>query len=297
VDDDPNTASRLWLEALYQSDGNPQSLYYLGLLASARGWSAATGEALSALADNAPGQAGVWNLLAKHESAAGNLPGYYKALCGLMKINPYDIHVASDWVIAAVLLRKEETRTILDVAKRTYDATEPADPWAGTAYAMALLRDKRPQMALEVMNRMTEINRRLPQRAIYMGAVLAAAGHKSEALDYFTRSEDFANNIFGEELALRRIWKGVALGELTSDEEKERILSMRKDLSAEAARLTTELQKQLKMRADPAETKRIFDQLKAQMDAQQHKPLPQEVLQLIQDSRQEANAPSPGVRP
>jgi tetratricopeptide (TPR) repeat protein len=297
VDDSPSNASRLWLDAIYKSDGNPQALYYLSLLSSAKGWTGATSQALSALADNAPGQAGVWNLLAKHESTAGNLPGYYKALCGLMKINPYDIHVASDWVIAAVLLRKEETNAILDVAKRTYDATEPADPWAGTAYSMSLLRDRRPQMALEVMNRMTESNRRLPQRAIYMGAVLAAAGHNAEALEYFSRSEEFGNNNFPEELALRRIWKGVAMGEATTDEEKERILSMRKDLTKESSIINADLKKQLSGRADPAEVSRILAQLKAQTSAQESTALPGEVQKMLQEARKEVQNPRPPAKP
>ena len=292
LDDEPAAANRIWLEAVYAVESNPQALYYLSLVASARGWTGATGRTLSALADSAPSQAGVWNLLAKHESSAGNLPGYYKALGGLMRINPYDIHVASDWVIASVLLRKGDSDEVINIAKRTYDATEPADPWAGTAYAMALLRQRRPQQALEIMNRMTESNRLLPQRAIYVGAILAAAGRKQEALEYFARSEKFKDNNFPEEIALRRIWKGVALGEATTAEESERLLSTRKDLRAESHRIEMELRDKLKKRANPAEVQQILSQLKAASEPP--KQAPPEVRQFMQELRAaDAKRPSP----
>jgi tetratricopeptide (TPR) repeat protein len=293
VDEDPPAAGRLWLDAIYKSQGNAQALYYLSLLSSAKGWDSATSQSLSALAESAPSQPAVWNLLAKHESRAGNLPGYYKALSGLMEINPYDIHVASDWVIAAVLLRKSDTNRILDVAKRTYDATEPADPWAGTAYAMALLRDRRPRLAAEVLSRMSESNRRVPQRAIYVGAVLAAVGRSAEALEFFRRAEEFGNNNFPEEFALLRIWKGVAMGEETSEEERERILSLRKDLSGESERLRHEIRKELGSRSSAEEVNQIITQIKAQNEAQQNRGMPEEVRRMLEDARKEKKPSTP----
>jgi len=300
LDTDPTAADRAWLSAVYASDGNPQALYYLSLLSSAKGWTSATGRALSALADNAPNQAGVWNLLARHESSAGNLPGYYKALCGLMRINPYDIHVASDWVIASVLLRKGETSEVLDVAKRTYNATEPADPWAGTAYAMALLRDKRPQQSYEIMMRMSDANRMLPQRAVYVGTILAASGHKEESLTFFDRAESFADNNFPEELALLRIWRGVAMGEATPAEEMDQILSMRKNLDAETAEIRADLQKQMQLRSNPAEVKQIFNQLK--LENESRKGIDPEVQQMMREitkanENRAAAKPAPAVVP
>ncbi len=283
VDNNYASSDRAWMEAVYASERNPQALYYLSLIASSRGWTSATGRALSALADATPNQAGVWNLLAKHESAAGNLPGYHKALSGLMRINPYDIHVASDWVISSVLLRKGDTPEILDVAKRTYDATEPADPWAGTAYAMALISDNRPQAAYEVMMRMSEANRMLPQRAIYVGAVMTAAGRKEEALQYFERAESFQQNNFAEEKMLMRIWKGVAKGEATTAEEQEKIIASRRNLEKEAAAVEADLLAQVKKRADPAEVRRILETLK--IESESRKVMPQEVQQLIQEIR------------
>jgi hypothetical protein len=284
VDDDLSGASRDWMDALFAADGNPQALYYLSLLASAKGWSSATGLALSALADNAPNQPGVWNLLARHESMAGNLPGYYKALCGLMKINPYDIHVASDWVIASVLLRKGDKAEILDVAKRTYNATEPADPWAGTAYAMALLSDKRPQQALEIMNRMSEVNRMLPQRAVYVGAVLAASGHKEQALMFFERSESFNDNNFPEELALRRIWEGVARGEATTEDEEKRILALKKEIDPEQIKkLRIEMQQQLDKRQNREETMNILRDLQSVTEKRRQQGVPEDVKKLLRD--------------
>ena len=214
-----------------------------------------------------------------------------------MRINPYDIHVASDWVIATVLLRKGDSEEVLNVAKRTYDATEPADPWAGTAYAMALLRQQRPQQALEVINRMSEANRLLPQRAIYVGAVLAAAGHKKEALEYFARSETFKDNNFQEEIALRRIWKGVALGEATTAEESERLLATRKDLRAESHRIQMELKNRLRERANPLEAQQILNQLK--MVTQRPREVPAEVQQIMQKIRAKPTVPlpRPGEKP
>lgn len=298
TDEDSSQASRTWLEAIYAAGGRGQALYYLSLISSARGWTTATGRALSALADSSPSQAGVWNLLAKHESVAGNLPGYYKALNGLMRINPYDIHVASDWVIASILLRKGQTDEMLDVAKRTYDATEPADPWAGTAYALVLLQAQRPQQALEIINRMSESNRLLPQRAIYVGAVLAASGHKAEALEYFARSEGFKDNNFPEEAGLRRIWKGVALGEATTAEESQRLLSTRKDLRAESHRIEMDLRAQLQKRSNPVEVQQIFNQLKSKTQREQKTPAEvQQFIQNIRSNESKRQPPAPAHKP
>jgi tetratricopeptide (TPR) repeat protein len=278
------SADKDWQETIYAAEGQPRVLRILSLLASGRGWSSATGRALSALAEASPSDPSVWWLLVQHENSVRNLPGLYKALEGLMNINPYDINVASNWVLAAALVKKGEKDNLLDVAKRTYYSTYPSDPRAATAYALALLQVKRVQDALNVVEQMTLADRREPQRAIYVGAVLAANGRKEDALDYFNRSESLTDNSFSEERTLRRIWKGVALGEATTAEEAEQILIRNND-PAMQTKISQDLRGDIQRRSDPAEIQRIYQSLKAETESRRETPV--EVLQILQEARKE----------
>jgi len=291
---DDADAEQTWMRVIYATEGNPRALQILSLLASSQGWTSATGRALSAFADAAPMQAGAWNLLAQHERSVGNLAGLYKALSGLLKINPYDKSVSSQWVMAAVLLRKADTHEVIEAAGRAYNSASPAEAAAGTAYAMALLENDRAKEALDVVEQMSEADRRDPSRAIYVGAVLAANGRKSEALDYFARAENFNNFNFAEEKGLLRIWEGVAKGEATTEQEAAQVIAERKDYQAEAEQIRKDIEEQLRRRYDPEEAQRIFQSLKAEMESR--KTVPPEVQEILRQARAE-DAKQPPVTP
>jgi tetratricopeptide (TPR) repeat protein len=270
---DDSSAEQIWMKAIYAADGNAPALQALSAVASARGWSVATGLALHALTQAAPQEVPAWKMLIEHERSAGNLEGVYSALDGLKEINPYDITTISQWVIASVLLRKGDGDSILDVAKRAYYSTDPANADAGTAYAVALMEAGHTNEALEVVERMSIKDRRDLDRAIYMGAVYAAAGEKSEALDYFKRSEDLGTAKFPEEKALRRIWKDVALGGSMTTDEAKRLLAKRADEEREAEKIDRELHQQLERRSDPAEVQRILEGLESETEKRNKAPV------------------------
>lgn len=272
------SADKTWQEAVYAAEGHAKTLQILSLLASARGWSSATGRALSALADSAPGEASVWWLLVQHEKGVRNLPGLYKALQGLMRINPYDINVASNWVLAGALVRQGDTSELLKIAERTYFSTDPSDAQAATAYAIALLQCNRSEDAMRVIDKMSMSDRRDPARAVYVGAVLAANGRKDEALEYFNRSAEISGGLFSEEKALRAIWRGVANGEATTAEEAERLLVQRKDPDVQPQKIEAELNNEIHRRSDPAEVQRILSSLKAETESRQKSPVQLEEL-------------------
>lgn len=290
IDEDRNgmtSAEQTWMQAIYAAEGKAPALRILGLMASARGWTSATGRALSALANASPGDPSVWVLLIQHENAVRNLPGLYSALQGLMQLNPYDVNVASNWVLAAAMVRPGNLDEVLDVAKRTYYSTYPSDPRAATAYAMAFLRLGQVKEANEIIERMTLADRREPQRAIYVGSVLAANGKKEEALEYFRRSENLVEAPFPEEITLRRIWKGVAQGEATTAEEAAQILLKRPDAEtlAQAGKINDQLREEMRRRSNPEEAQRILQSL--QQETQGRKGTPAEVENLIRQLRQE----------
>ena len=272
------SADKTWQEAVYAAEGHPKPLQILSLLASARGWTSATGRALSALADSAPGEASVWWLLVQHEKGVRNLPGLYKALQGLMRINPYDINVASNWVLAGALVRQGDTSELLKIAERTYYSTDPSDGQAATAYAIALLQVNHPEEAMRIIDKMSISDRRNPARAVYVGAVLAANGRKAEALEYFDRSAQISDSLFSEEKALRAIWRGVANGEATTAEEAERLLVQRKDPDIQPQKIEAELANEIQRRSDPAEVQRILSSLKAETESRQKSPVQLEEL-------------------
>lgn len=289
-------AEQTWMTAVYGAENNPTTLRVLSLLASAQGWTAATGKALAALATASPGDSSAWWLLVQHENNVRNLPGLYKALQGLMRINPYDVNVASNWVLAASLVRQGDMDEILEVARRTYGSTYPSDPRAATAYATALLQANQPKEALSVIEAMSVVARREPQRAVYVGSVLAANGQFNEALDYFARSENLGEKTFPEERRLRRIWKGVALGEATSAEEVEKILLRNNDPDVQPEKINAQLRSEIDRRSDPSEVQRIFSTLKA--ESQSRQSAPPEVQRMINTLRANIEtSPSPSPAP
>ncbi len=279
------SAEQTWMQAIYATEGKASLLRVLAFLASSRDWTGATGRALVACADAAPWDGSAWRLLIQHENAVRNLPGLYTALQGLMRLNPYDVNVASNWALAAALVRPSNIEEVLDIAKRTYYSTYPSDPRAATAYAIALLRVGRTQEANDIVTNMSLADRREPQRAIYVGSVMAANGHKEEALDYFKRSEALQNAAFPEEITLRRIWKGVALGEETTAEEAAKILLKRDDVDVEAGKINSELTTEMRRRSNPEEARRILESLRSEADSR--KVVPVEVENLIRQVRGE----------
>jgi tetratricopeptide (TPR) repeat protein len=268
-----SVAEQTWLQAIYAAKGNVTALRILNLLASSQGWSSAMGRSLKGLTEAAPQLAPFWQALAVHERSVGSLAGYYTALQGLMKINPYDVNIASQWVLASALLRKSTNYSdVLEIADRTYRSTSPANADAGTAYAMALLRAGRPQEALSILNRMSLGDLRSLRRAIYVGAILAANGKKAEALEYFARSEGTESTSFAEERLLRSVWEGVANGEATTEDEAEQLIAQRMKGSAESTRINNELRQEIEKRSDPAEVQRILSELKAAQENRQKQP-------------------------
>jgi Flp pilus assembly protein TadD len=293
--DDDSDCEQTWMRVIYATEGNPRALQFLSLLASTQNWTSATGRALSALADAAPMQPAVWNLLIQHERAVGNLPGLWKALGGLLKVNPYDKNIGSEWVIASILLRKGNSREALRVAEHAYQSASPADASVCMAYAMELVENNRPQEALAIIDKMSLTDRREPSRALYIGAILTANKHNAEALDYFTRAESFDDFHFAEEKAMLRIWKGVAMGEATTAQEAEKELAARKDYDAEAEKIRKDLEQQLRSHNDPAEAQRIFQSLKSEMENRPTTITP-EVREILEQARKE-EAKTPPLTP
>jgi tetratricopeptide (TPR) repeat protein len=277
------SAEQTWIQAIYACEGKVQPLRILSSLASAVGWSGATGRALSALADASPGDPSAWWLLVQHESSVHNLAGMYKALGGLMRLNPYDITVASSWVLAASLVRQGDLDEVLGIAKRTYESTYPSDPRAATAYAMALLQADRNAEAMAVVDQMSLVDRREPQRAIYVGSVLAANGRMKEAFDYFDRSEVLERNSFPEERMLRRIWKGVASGEASTAEEARKIIADRDSAEGNTDKIQAELNSEIQRRSDPGELQRILSTLKTESESR--RKMAPEVEKMMSDLR------------
>lgn len=280
-------AEQTWQRAIFSSPGNAGALQVLSLLAEARGWKYATGRTLQALASLASGNIEAWRRLARFEALTGNLAGYHHALGGLMRINPYDIGVGSDWVLSSVLLRKESPEAVLKVAERAYKSTYPANPAVATSYAVALLGSDRNEEAFEVINAMSASDRAAPERAIYIGAVYAANGHTEQALDYLNRDQTVAAMRFAEERGFRRVWSGIARGEITAQEELQAILAQRTGWQDDADKIAAELQREMEIRYDPATSQRILEDLRAQADERRRTPA--ELQKLVQELR----GPSP----
>ncbi len=286
---DDKNADQTWQKLLYVAEGNPSALQLLSLMAEARNWSFAVGRTLSALTNLASGNIDVWRRLAKHEAMTGNLAGYHSALTGMLRVNPYDIDVSSDWVLSSVLLRKESPDVVLATAERAYNSTYATNPSVATSYAIALLGMNQAANAKEVIEKMTTTDRMAPERALYVGAILAATGSSVQALEYLNRAAQTDSMRFSEELAFRRIWEGIARGEQSASEQLAKIFSDQAGWQDESQRIAEEVRREIELRYDPAASQQIFDDLRLQADARQRSPA--ELQQLLQDLKQGAPQP------
>lgn len=284
-------ANQTWQRMVYMAQGDPGALQMLSLLAEARGWSFAVGRTLTALSGIATGNPDVWRRLARHEALTGNLAGYHSALAGLMRINPYDVGVSSDWVLSSVLLRKESPQTVLDIAERAYGTGDGANARVATSYAIALLGVNRPEDAKAAIEKMSPVDRRAPERAIYVGAVLASAGDHDEALEYLERAGNHEGSRFAEERGFRRIWTGIAKGEESASEQLDRIFADLAGWRQDSDRIADEMRQELEGRYDPAASQRILEDLRLQ--AQERRSSPAELQRLLQDLSPSEEAPTP----
>lgn len=281
-------ADQTWQKMIYAVQGNAGALQMLSLMAEARGWTFAVSRTLAALSNLASGNLEVWKRLARHEALTGNLAGYHSALTGMMRINPYDIGVSSDWVLSSVLLRKEDPQNVLSIAERAYGSTYPANPNVATAYAVALLGLNRAAEAKSVIEKMSMTDRMAPERSIYMGAVLAGAGDNAAALEFLHRAAEAGNARFIEELGFRRVWEGIARGESSAEEQLAKIFRDRAKWADDSQRIAIEVQRDIQVRYDPVVSQRILEDLKQQ--AEQRRSSPAELQKLVNDLRVGAEA-------
>jgi len=281
---DDKNADQTWQKMLYVAQGSPGALQVLSLMAEARNWPFALGRTLAALSNIATGNVDVWRRLAKHEVLIGNLAGYHSALTGMMRINPYDIGVSSDWVLSGVLLRQEDPESVLATSERAYSSTYPANPSAATSYAMALLGVNQPAKAKEVIEEMTTSDRMAPERALYVGAIFAANGDNEQALVYLNRFSEPNNIRFTEELGFRRIWQGIARGEESASDQLAKIFSDRVGWQDESQRIALEVQRDIQLRYDPVASQRILEDLRTQTEERRRSP--EELQQLMHDIKQ-----------
>jgi tetratricopeptide (TPR) repeat protein len=287
-------ADQTWQRAIYMAQGNGGALQILSLMAEANRWTFATGRTLAALANLASGNLETWRRLARHEAMTGNLAGYHSALTGMMRINPFDITVSSDWVLSCVLLRKDNPDAVLKVAERAYGSTYPANPAAATAYAIALLGTNRPAEALDVISRMSKADQQSTERTVYIGAILAANGRQEEALEFLERAGGINELRFSEEMGFRRIWEGIARGEESATAQLDRILNQRATWQEESERIALDVRREIEVRYDPLESRRILEDLKNQNE--QRKQSPAELQRLLRDLHGSASpTPAPQV--
>jgi predicted Zn-dependent protease len=283
------TADQTWQQMLYASQGNGGALQLFSLMAEARNWPLALGRTLVALTNLASGNLEIWRRLAKHEVITGNLAGYHSALTGMMRVNPYDIGVSSDWAISSVLLRKEDPNVVVETALRAYESTYPANPSVATSYALALLGVNRRDEAIAVIEQMTLSDRMAPERAIYVGAVLASVGRNEEALTFLQRAEDAGSFRFIEELGFRRIWKGIAMGEESAEDQLKKIFEERLGWQSDAEQIAFDMRREIDLRYDPVQSQRILDDLRRQTEQRQTPPA--ELQKLIQDLKVDCQSP------
>jgi len=283
------TADQTWQQIIYAVQGNQRALQILSLMAEARNWPLALGRTLSALTNLAPGNLEFWRRLARHEALMGNLAGYHSALTGMLQVNRYDIVVASEWSMTSVLLRKEDPNVVLETARRAYESTNPVSPRVAISYAIALISLKQNKEAVEVIDKISVADRSAPGRAMYVGAVLASVGRHEEALSYFKTSEDARHVRFIEELGFRRIWKGIAMGEESAENQLKKILEQHIGWQDDSNRIALDMQREIDLRYEPVQSQKILHELRLQ--AQQQQPTSAELQKLVHDLKSETAAP------
>jgi len=280
LDTSRSEALAAWGRAVTAGKENPAVMLALVKLSKARGWEDAQLKTLWTFVEQRPKVAELWHELVRLETGRRNLHGVHEAVQGALRANPENLALQSNFVIVSYLLGKGEPSELLAMAERAY-AAAPRNPFFITSYAVALMNAGQTDRAVEIIDQLSPADQAIPERALYRGAVYAAAAKPEVARASLALAEPALNRMLPEEGLLHRSVLARLDGRTLSNEdvltalkssgasaeEKEQLAKAlregRTQRSEDADRLAAELRER-RPAANPEDSADVLEQLREQ---------------------------------
>ncbi len=232
-----------WKRAIFLAESNPAAAYVLARLADTAGWREGYSLALWALASSMGNRPEIWSEVLKVELASRNSTGILRALAGAVRADPDNRRLRNDWILMNLLLEQGDLEELLKLARDNADF-DPANSFYVTTYGLALALSDESSAAVEVISRIPEAEQRQPEKALYVGAILASDGQTEAAKPFLEQAAAATSKFLPEERAMYDRSKAIASGEISREEELERITARNEMSPEEAAEFTATLRSQ-----------------------------------------------------
>jgi predicted Zn-dependent protease len=188
-----------WQRALHLASDEPRFLAMLTEVTGVWGWLPERSQTLQEVLDKFPDQKWAADQLTAQLYSQGDTQGLVELITKLQAANPGDPRLKNN-LSDVLLLRRVELDKACRLANEAYlSATN--NPFYISTYAYALLIQKKPALALQIMNGLNPEFLKIPSVAAYYGVVQVQNGRKDLAREPLVRAEQ-AKNLLPEEKAL-----------------------------------------------------------------------------------------------
>ncbi len=273
-----------WQEAIRSSGGDPASTYLLASMAKAASWPQANRAALWRLTELVGQNPKIWLEVLKLELQAKDSVGILRALSGAVRADPDDRQVRNDWILLNLLLDQGNPDDLLKLAADNASFA-PDNFFYTSTHAMALSTVGRHAEAVAAIELIDPADQNRPERALYVGTVLVAAGEFERAQRYLDLAESARGSFLPEEEAMLSRGQAVASGAASVSDEVARLTTRREMTESEAAEFAATLQAQRRA-GEGLDSEEIAQSLREAADRGQRSP--EEIEQILQGIRGES---------
>jgi len=127
----------------------------------------------------------IYNSLIQLNRESGNTVALSRVFQRRIELKPTDDLAKNNLAFLSLLLNTNLAQAFR-LARDAYEG-EPGSPFKATTYAFAFLRQNRVDDAIEILDKLSAEDRNRPERALYVGAILAAKGRWTDAEQSLSR--------------------------------------------------------------------------------------------------------------
>ena len=272
-----------WKKAIFTAENNPGATYVMATLAQSVGWREAYSLALWSLASSVSGRPEIWREVLKLELADGSSSGILRALSGAIRADPDDRQLRNDWVLMNLLLQQGDLRELLDLARGNAEH-DPTNAFFATTYGLALALNDQPDEAIGAIDSLTTEQRNQPDKALYVGSILAMAGRVDEAKKFLELSDGASDNFLPEERAMRDNAEAIISGQVPRDVQIKQLTQRHEMSDEEKSDFAATLRAQIESQDDGMTSEEVTESLRRATTERQS---PEEVQELLNQVRAE----------
>lgn len=174
-----------WQLAVIAAEVEPRNYKLLLDQADRWGWKSENLDLLWRVFQKDPTDDDIYNDLIQLNRNSGNTVALSRVFQRRIELKPGDDLAKNNLAFLSLLLNTNLAQAFR-YARDAYEG-EPGSPFKATTYAFAFLRQDRVDDAIEILNKISAEDRARPERALYVGVILAAKGRNSEAEQSLSR--------------------------------------------------------------------------------------------------------------